>query len=226
MPGMREAARAVQAYTERHVARLNRLLQASFLLDFTLDRAHILSPLEASPCLCGYPTFATFNPFACLVLALEASPCLYGLPVFAKPVAFACAILLLAVAGCDCCIIRPWPSHDMRRSLMSHKAMARARIDFKVQRPPACETGCGAQAPTLCGRAQGTMNGCQDDGIPVDQHHLLVLAHWPGSLCKYFFFFLAELLGERRRVLQKPCPTASPGMLARVGSIHKTIHRT
>ena len=74
MPGIREAARAVQAYTERHMARLNRLLQASFLLDFTLDRAHILSPLEASPCLCGFPTFATFNHFACLGLALEALP--------------------------------------------------------------------------------------------------------------------------------------------------------
>ena len=49
LPGIKEAARAVQAYTERHMARLNRLLQASFLLDFTLDRAQILSPLEVGP---------------------------------------------------------------------------------------------------------------------------------------------------------------------------------
>ena len=49
VPGVKEAARAVQAYTERHLARLGRLLQASFLLDFTLDRAQILSPLQVLP---------------------------------------------------------------------------------------------------------------------------------------------------------------------------------
>ena len=55
LQGMREAARALHAYTGRHMARLQRLLQASYLLDFTLDRLNVVVPLEVGLC-CSQPT--------------------------------------------------------------------------------------------------------------------------------------------------------------------------
>ena len=55
--GVSETAAAVIAYTERHLARMDRLLRSSFLLDYTLDRLHVVSPL-VSPQLSGYQSFA------------------------------------------------------------------------------------------------------------------------------------------------------------------------
>ena len=55
LQGMREAAQALQAYTGRHMARLNRLLQASYLLDFTLDRLSVVAPLEVRSAPAGSP---------------------------------------------------------------------------------------------------------------------------------------------------------------------------
>lgn len=51
---MREASQALLAYTGRHMARLNRLVQASYLLDFTLDRLNVVAPLEV--CLLVQPS--------------------------------------------------------------------------------------------------------------------------------------------------------------------------
>lgn len=54
VPGVGDLAGALTAYTQRHMSRLDRLLRSSFLLDYTLDRLNVLSPLDAvslQPCM-------------------------------------------------------------------------------------------------------------------------------------------------------------------------------
>ncbi|KAK9809563.1 hypothetical protein WJX73_002217 [Symbiochloris irregularis] len=44
--GIGDTATALAAYTQRHLARMDRLLRASYLLDYTLERLHVLTPLD------------------------------------------------------------------------------------------------------------------------------------------------------------------------------------
>lgn len=48
VPGIEDLANALLAYTQRHLARMDRLLRSSYLLDYTLDRLNVLSPLEVN----------------------------------------------------------------------------------------------------------------------------------------------------------------------------------
>ena len=46
VPRIAETTGALMAYTHRHLSRMDRLLRSSYLLDYTLDRLNVLSPLK------------------------------------------------------------------------------------------------------------------------------------------------------------------------------------
>ena len=48
VPGIEELLAGMAAYTQRHIARMDRLLRSSFLVDYTLARLQVVTPLPAS----------------------------------------------------------------------------------------------------------------------------------------------------------------------------------
>jgi len=47
VPGMQDLVEALASYTQRHFARMDRLVRSSFLLDYTLASVNVLMPEEA-----------------------------------------------------------------------------------------------------------------------------------------------------------------------------------